>query len=113
MSTFYNIGDQQLSLLDISKILSEEVKIKLSKTAQKKIIQCRQYLNDKISDEDTLIYGINTGFGSLCDRRISDSKLEDLQKNLVLSHACGIGEQVPKEIVRIMLLLKTYIPPFT
>ena len=106
MSTFYNIGDQQLSLLDISKILSEEVKIKLSKTAEKKIIQCRQYLNNKISDEDTLIYGINTGFGSLCDRRISDSRLEDLQKNLVLSHACGIGEQVPKEIVRIMLLLK-------
>ena len=52
------------------------------------------------------MYGINTGFGSLCDKRINTTDLEELQKNLVMSHACGMGDEVPKEIVKIMLFLK-------
>jgi histidine ammonia-lyase len=52
------------------------------------------------------VYGINTGFGSLCDVKINNADLEQLQKNLVMSHACGTGEEVPHSIVKIMLLLK-------
>lgn len=53
-----------------------------------------------------MYYGINTGFGSLCNVKISDSDIEQLQTNLVLSHACGLGDEVPHDIVKIMLLLK-------
>ncbi len=52
------------------------------------------------------IYGISTGFGSLCDTNISKEDLGQLQENLVMSHACGTGDLVPKEIIRLMLLLK-------
>ena len=52
------------------------------------------------------IYGITTGFGSLCNISISKEQLSQLQKNLVMSHACGVGEEVPQEIVKIMLLNK-------
>ena len=106
MSDIYKIGEDSLSLLDISKILSEGIELKLSNKSKKNIVECRRYLDRKIEEEDALIYGINTGFGSLYDRKVSQDNLEELQKNLVLSHACGTGEEVPKDIVKIMLLLK-------
>ena len=106
MSDIYKIGEDSLSLLDISKILSEGIELKLSNKSKKNIVECRRYLDRKIEEEDALIYGINTGFGSLYDRKVSQENLEELQKNLVLSHACGTGEGVPKDIVKIMLLLK-------
>jgi histidine ammonia-lyase len=74
--------------------------------AQTAIEKCRHYLAQKVKKEQAPIYGVNTGFGSLCDRIISPAKLADLQVNLLLSHACGTGQVVPKEIVKIMLLLK-------
>ena len=52
------------------------------------------------------IYGVNTGFGSLCNHKISEDNLEQLQKNLIVSHACGIGDAVPNDVVKIMILLK-------
>lgn len=71
-----------------------------------KIENCRRYLNEKIKSHDTPIYGINTGFGSLYNVKISSENLTKLQDNLVMSHACGIGDMVPNEIVKLMLLLK-------
>lgn len=73
---------------------------------QKSIVACREYLNTKLEKSTDLIYGINTGFGALCNTAISKTELSQLQVNLVLSHACGMGEEVPKEIVRRMLLIK-------
>ena len=52
------------------------------------------------------VYGINTGFGKLANMRIADSDLETLQRNLVLSHAAGVGEPMPAAIVRLMMALK-------
>src|SRR5690606_28901516 len=52
------------------------------------------------------VYGINTGFGSLCNVVINSRDLGQLQENLVKSHACGMGDEVPEDIVRLMLLLK-------
>ena len=78
----------------------------LSEEAIVNIEKCRKYLDDKMKSNSDPIYGINTGFGSLCNVKISNENLSKLQENLVKSHACGTGEEVPHEIVKIMLLLK-------
>lgn len=97
------------SLLDfetISDILSTGKKLVLSEEAKKNITVCREYLDKKMAIQKGPIYGINTGFGALCNVVIPDSDLEQLQQNLVMSHACGTGDEVPQEIVKLMLLLK-------
>ena len=106
MSSTYRIGEKTLSLSDISKIISEDIKIELSDKASKKVVDCRDYLNKKMADSPSPIYGINTGFGSLCNHKISSEDLEQLQNNLVISHACGMGDTVPNDVVKIMILLK-------
>ena len=80
--------------------------MRLSEEAIQRINRCREYLDHRLEGGEELLYGINTGFGSLCDRVISREDLGTLQKNLVKSHACGVGEEVPPEIVRLMLFLK-------
>lgn len=85
---------------------SPEIKIVLSNEAKEKITACRAFLDELVAKENRVIYGINTGFGSLCNTVIPNHELEQLQRNLVLSHACGMGEEVPAPIVRRMLLLK-------
>jgi len=105
MKTF-TIDNQWISLTEIDEILISNTQISLSENAKAAILKCRNYLDEKVAKSDRLIYGVNTGFGSLCDTAISSEDLEQLQRNLVLSHACGTGERVPNEIVRRMLLLK-------
>ena len=90
----------------IQKIIPEKQKISLSEESKKKIIKCRNYLDEKIKSHQGSIYGINTGFGSLYNKSISQNDLGKLQENLVMSHACGVGEEVPREIVKLMMLLK-------
>ena len=106
MSKMYKIGEKLLTLSDISKIISEGIKIELSSKSEKKVKECRKYLDEKIKNSQDPIYGVNTGFGSLCNHKISDEDLEQLQRNLVVSHACGTGDEVPLDVVKIMLLLK-------
>ena len=106
MDTTHFISSKVLELSTISDIIFQNKKIELSKEAIEKIEKCRNYLDDKIKHQDQPIYGINTGFGSLCDVKISKDKLTQLQENLVMSHACGVGSEVPKEVVKLMLLFK-------
>ena len=106
MSNTYKIGEKPISLSDISKIIKEDIKIELSDISIEKVISCRKYLDKKMKSSSYPIYGINTGFGSLCNNKISEDSLEQLQRNLVISHACGIGETVPNDVVKIMMLLK-------
>ncbi len=105
MSTF-TITSEWISLETLEHILDNNLKLELSENSKKQILNCRQYLDDVMKNEDRIIYGINTGFGSLCDTVIPKSDLEQLQTNLVLSHACGAGEEVPLHLVKRMLLLK-------
>jgi histidine ammonia-lyase len=105
MSTF-TITSEWISLETLEHILDNNLKLELSENSKKQILNCRQYLDDVMKNEDRIIYGINTGFGSLCDTVIPKSDLEQLQTNLVLSHACGAGEEVPLQLVKRMLLLK-------
>ena len=100
------ISPALLTLDKLGEILADHSPLQLSDEAARRIRRCRDYLDRKISDSDELFYGINTGFGSLCDIRISDADIEQLQHNLVVSHASGTGDPVPPEVVRIMLLLK-------
>jgi histidine ammonia-lyase len=102
----YQINNQWIGLSKLEDLLDSSQKIELGADARAAIAKCRQYLDDKMANHDQLIYGINTGFGSLCNTAISFEDLGLLQYNLVVSHACGTGEEVPAELVKRMLLLK-------
>ncbi len=105
-TTMHTITTAQLSLQTISEIISGNKKLSLSEEAKKNIVSCREYLDKKMATHQGPIYGINTGFGSLCNVVIPDQYLEKLQQNLVMSHACGTGGEVPSDVVKLMLLLK-------
>lgn len=106
MKTYHIISSDYIDLETIKSILDEQKLLKLGEPATIKINNCRNYLDKKMGSQKEPIYGINTGFGSLCNIKISDTDLSKLQENLVKSHACGTGDFVPKEIVKLMLLLK-------
>ncbi len=105
MSTF-KITNQPITLDDLRSFLSSDSKIELSEESKNKIASCRQFLENKIAEPNARYYGINTGFGALCDVEIPNDQLEQLQENLVMSHACGMGDEVKNEVVRLMMLLK-------
>ena len=100
------INNEWISLAEIDAIVKENNVIELSESAKTAIQKCRTYLDEKVTRSERLMYGVNTGFGSLCNTAISTEDLEQLQKNLVLSHACGTGEEVPSALVKRMILLK-------
>jgi histidine ammonia-lyase len=105
--SYYTIDPKKsLHLDDVRTIVEKHQHLKLSDQTKKQIKNCRTYLDKKLKSNKQPIYGINTGFGSLCNIIIPDSDIEKLQENLVMSHACGMGDEVPSEIVRLMLLLK-------
>lgn len=99
------ISNNHLSLKEVHQIIQNDELLSLSKDVIDKIQKCREYLDSK-SKENKPIYGVNTGFGSLCNESISEKDLSQLQINLVLSHACGFGDEVPTNIVKLMLFLK-------
>jgi len=99
-------SNKALTIETIQHILNHNLKLQLSDKAKTQIEACRDYLDKKMASQKAPIYGINTGFGSLCNVIIPDNELEQLQTNLVMSHACGMGNEVPLEIVKLMLLLK-------
>ena len=98
--------DERLTLDGIQAILDGHKTLALSDAAKQRIERCRNYINQKMATQKEPIYGVTTGFGSLCNISISAEQLSQLQKNLVMSHACGVGDEVPAEVVRLMLLLK-------
>lgn len=102
----HEISSEHLSIERIGQILEQGMKIRLSEDAVKRIVACREYLDYKIARSERPIYGVTTGFGSLCNVSIDVDQLAKLQINLMMSHACGTGDTVPREIVKIMLLLK-------
>ena len=100
------IDSTPLNLTKIHEIISSDFKLGLSETAIQKIKKCRAFLDEKTKSISKPIYGINTGFGALYNVKIDDNNLQKLQENLVMSHACGTGDEVPKEIVKLMILFK-------
>ena len=104
--TYHFNPEERLTLEKIQEIIDKKMTLALSDEAKRRIEKCRNYLNQKMENQKVPIYGVTTGFGSLCNISISKEQLSQLQKNLVMSHACGVGDEVPQEVVRLMLLLK-------
>jgi len=104
----YKISPENITIEKIVEILKKNIKLSLSKESIELVTHCRNYLNRKLENNSSPIYGITTGFGSLHNKTISPDQLSKLQENLVMSHACGTGAEVREEIVRIMLLLKVH-----
>ena len=100
------ISSEYLSIANVRQIVEQGYKLALSDDARHRIAHCREYLDKKMATEKRPIYGITTGFGSLCNISIGAEELGRLQKNLVMSHACGTGDRVDSEVVKLMLLLK-------
>lgn len=95
-----------IGIEQIAEIVSDETHLALADEAVAKVTKNRAYLDARLEAKGSAIYGINTGFGSLCDTAIPDNELNDLQVNLVRSHACGTGPIIDGEISRLILLLK-------
>ena len=100
------ISSEHLTPRQAYEIAHGGYKLKLSDESKRKIEKCREYLDKKADESEAPIYGVTTGFGSLCNISIKKDELAQLQKNLVMSHACGTGPRVPSEIVKLMILLK-------
>ncbi len=100
------ISKERLSLEKLKEIFDSHSKIALSEESKEAVVKCRRYLDEKMKDPQNPIYGITTGFGSLYNVTIPSDELSQLQYNLVVSHACGAGETVRPEIVKLMLFLK-------
>lgn len=103
---YHHLSSERLTIAGLKEIIDSGKPVALSEELRHRIVRCREYLDRKIKDSDQPVYGITTGFGSLCDISVGGDELSQLQRNLVMSHSCGTGEQVPSEIVRLMLLLK-------
>ena len=104
----YAIGSGKLTYALIEKILKSGAKLTLSDEARERIQHCRDFLDKKTDETSEPIYGVTTGFGSLCNKHISDDELSTLQENLVKSHSCSVGTPVDPEVVKLMLLLKAH-----
>lgn len=100
------LDKNELTIDQVINYLRHDQLVSISNTAHKAITKCRNFLNEKIKETDDLYYGINTGFGFLQNVRINKDQLETLQNNLLKSHACGMGDEVPPSIVKLMLMLK-------
>jgi len=106
MPNIHHISPDPITYEVLKSLLNTDCQLALSEDSRSAIANCRSYLDEKMENPDELIYGINTGFGSLCNIKISPDQIEQLQENLVMSHACGVGAQVPDIISRLILLLK-------
>lgn len=102
----HTISSEHLSLERVKEIIERKEKLTLSEEARTAVVRCRAYLDRKMEDIGRPVYGVTTGFGSLYNVSIPKEDLSRLQHNLVMSHACGAGETVRPEIVKLMLLLK-------
>jgi histidine ammonia-lyase len=97
---------RDINLITLEKLYCDKSPLQLSEQVRTEVEHCRRFLDNVLANNKGLIYGINTGFGSLCDVRISDDETSQLQINLVRSHACGTGAEIPQHIVRWIMLLK-------
>ena len=88
----------------LKNLLSNNELLSVTQNGKDEIIKCRKYLDKKLNTSDELFYGINTGFGFFQDVKIDKAQLKELQNNLLKSHACGLGEEVSKNIVKLMMV---------
>jgi histidine ammonia-lyase len=100
------VNNQWVSLEELERVLKNSTEVVLGPQAKLAIETGFSFLQAKVKEDGAIYYGINTGFGSLCNTVISTEDLNQLQVNLIRSHACGVGAEVPTHLVKRMLLLK-------
>jgi histidine ammonia-lyase len=103
---YFHISSKDNAIDDFLMVVDSDCSIVISRESKERIVRCREYLDQTIANSQKPVYGITTGFGSLCNVSIEEGELSQLQTNLVMSHACGLGEEVPLEIVKLMMVLK-------
>ncbi|MDR2929279.1 MAG: histidine ammonia-lyase [Cytophagaceae bacterium] len=108
MDNLFIISPADLTYGDVDAILFNNKKLALSDESKQQINICKTWLDRKLAESKTPVYGINTGFGALHNISISNNDLSLLQENLVISHACGLGNEVPRDVVKLMMLLKVH-----
>lgn len=104
----YQVGSGELTFEVIERIIDENMKLELAPEAVERIQLCRDYLDKKTAESKVPLYGITTGFGSLCSKNISPDELGTLQENLIKSHACSVGDELRPVIIKLMLLFKAH-----
>ena len=102
----HQISSNIISCKEVMRVIESGATLKLSEESLSKIRKCRHFLDDVLAVKGNKIYGVNTGYGSLHNVEISLEDQEELQEKLVLSHACGTGDPIPIEVVKILLFLK-------
>ncbi|MCL2255267.1 MAG: histidine ammonia-lyase [Firmicutes bacterium] len=100
-----SLNGKTLDIKDVVRIARNKAKVDICKKAMQQVKLARKVV-DEIAKKDEAVYGINTGFGKFADVSIGENDLKTLQKNLIISHACGVGEPMPKDVVRAMLALR-------
>jgi histidine ammonia-lyase len=108
MSNVYSVGSGDLTFEIVERIINENMRLELAPEAKERIQRCRDYLDKKIATSKTPLYGITTGFGSLCNKNISIDELGTLQENLIKSHACSVGEEISPIVIKLMMLFKAH-----
>lgn len=100
------VDNGEITFEQIDQYIQQALPVSISAGCMEAVARCRTYLNEKVGKSDRSFYGINTGFGYLQNVAIDKDQLHNLQDNLLMSHACGLGEEVPVQIVRLMMVLK-------
>ncbi|WP_299065615.1 histidine ammonia-lyase [uncultured Polaribacter sp.] len=103
----FKYGIDQLTLYKVQEIANGNLKTIISDEAKEKIISCRNKV-EIITKNDKVVYGINTGFGPLCDIQISPEETNKLQKNLLITHAVGVGNNIDKQLSKLMMICKVH-----
>ena len=99
------ITPKKVRLKELSKIYWDCPHVTLNRVMKKTVDECAQFVK-LAAKKETPIYGVNTGFGKLSEIRIPEEQTKLLQRNLILSHCCGVGKPLSKRIVRLIMVLK-------
>src|SRR6476660_7763520 len=107
MSQLFNYGTDTLHAADVISIASGKAKASLQEDAVKNIRRSQQYVQHIVKNNKT-VYGVNTGFGILANTKISDEDTTTLQHKILQSHSVGVGDPMPTELAKIMLITKVH-----
>lgn len=107
MQTQFFYGQDQLTVQMAIALAQKRVKGLLSESTRKRILQSQQHVQH-IADAGKIVYGINTGFGILANTIISEEDTATLQYKILQSHSVGVGDPIPEEVVRLMMITKVH-----
>ena len=103
----FKYGMDQLTVAKVMAITKGSLEATLTQEAIDKVVSCRKKV-EIMASSNKAVYGINTGFGPLCDVQITPQETSKLQENLLITHAVGVGNPIDKELSKIMMICKVH-----